>query len=126
MKPDDHVCICFHVSLRKIVNFCRRERPVRVSLLSECLSAGTGCGWCIPFLKTIYNQVWDGVPSPDLPVSPEEYAERRAKYRITGSRDEPTPIAKPSRAGGPTAGPTASPAAGPPGEPTSPPGSPFC
>ncbi|MBI5369430.1 MAG: (2Fe-2S)-binding protein [Planctomycetes bacterium] len=86
MNPDDHVCLCFHVSQRKIVNFLKRERPVRVSLLSECLSAGTGCGWCIPFLTSLYEQVMRDDPHPDLPVSPEEYATRRARYRATGDR----------------------------------------
>lgn len=87
MNPDEHVCLCFQVSRRKIVNFLRRERPVRVSQLSECLSAGTGCGWCIPFLQCLYDQWKRGEPDPDLPVSPEEYAERRERYRTTGARD---------------------------------------
>ncbi len=88
MDPDDHVCLCFHVSKRKIVNFCKRERPVFPSLISECLSAGTGCLWCVPFIKKLHAQVMEGVAEPDLPVSPEEYATRRAKYRETGTRDE--------------------------------------
>ncbi len=86
---DDHVCLCFGVSRRKIVHFLNRERPQRVSQISECLSAGTGCGWCIPFLKKLHDQMLAGVESPDLPVSPEEYAARRARYRKTGQRDEP-------------------------------------
>ena len=81
MRDDDHVCLCFHVSKRKIVNYCRRESPPVASLISECLSAGTGCGWCVPFLKKLHQQVADGDPDPDLPVSPEEYAKRRAAYR---------------------------------------------
>ena len=88
MNPDDHVCLCFHVSMRKIVNYCRREKPAVASLISDCLSAGTGCQWCVPFLKKLHAQVMAGEPNPDLPVSPEEYAGRRAKYRQTGERDE--------------------------------------
>lgn len=88
MDPDDHVCLCFHVSQRKIVNFCKREKPAFPSLISECLSAGTGCMWCVPFIKKLYDQARDGVENPDLPVSPEEYAKRRATYRKTGSREE--------------------------------------
>lgn len=88
MNPDDHVCLCFHVSQRKIVNFCRREKPVHASQISQCLSAGTGCGWCIPFLKKLHQQVMDGVQEPTLPVSPREYAQRRAVYRKTGQRPE--------------------------------------
>jgi len=88
MDPDDHVCLCFHVSQRKIVNYCRRENPPVVSLISECLSAGTGCGWCVPFLKKLHAQVKAGEHEPDLPVSPEEYARRRMKFRSTGERED--------------------------------------
>lgn len=87
MQPDDHVCLCFHVSLRKINNFMQRERPSVPSQLSECLGAGTGCHWCVPFLKKLHAQ-WEQGEAPDLLVSPEEYARRRASYRRTGERDE--------------------------------------
>jgi NAD(P)H-nitrite reductase large subunit len=84
MQPDDHVCLCFHVSKRKIVNFCRREHPAHASQVSDCLSAGTGCGWCVPFLKALHAQVQAGKADPDLPVTPEQYAQRRAAYRVSG------------------------------------------
>jgi NAD(P)H-nitrite reductase large subunit len=87
MDPDENVCLCFHVSQRKVVNYCKRERPAVASLISECLGAGTGCGWCIPFLKNLHKQVQDGAEHPDLPISPEDYANRRASYRKTGKRD---------------------------------------
>ena len=76
------------MSKRKIVSFCKREKPAVASLISECLSAGTGCMWCVPFLKKLHAQVMEGVEDPDLPVSPEEYARRRAQYRDSGERDE--------------------------------------
>ena len=88
MRDDDHVCLCFHVSKRKIVNFCRREHPPVPSLVSDCLSAGTGCGWCVPFIKSLHEQVERGAAEPDLPISPAEYARRRAGYRKTGKREE--------------------------------------
>ena len=88
MNDDDHVCLCFHVSKRKIVNYCKREKPPVASLISECLSAGTGCMWCVPFLKKLHQQALDGVESPDLPFSPEDYAKRRAQYRETGERGD--------------------------------------
>jgi len=87
MNDDDEVCLCFHVSKRKIVNFCKREKPSVASLISDCLSAGTGCQWCVPFLKKLHEQAVAGVKEPDLPISPEHYAKRRAKYRQTGHRD---------------------------------------
>jgi len=88
MKDDDHVCLCFRVSKRKIVNYCKRERPPVASLVSDCLSAGTGCGWCVPFLKKLHADVMAGEEHPDLPFSPQEYMERRRKYRETGEREE--------------------------------------
>ena len=88
MKDDDAVCLCFHVSKRKIVRYCQREKPPVASLISECLSAGTGCGWCVPFLKELHRQVAEGVSEPDLPLSPEQYAKQRVEYRKTGQREE--------------------------------------
>ncbi len=86
MDLDDHVCLCFGVSKRKIVKLCQRERPRRPSQISLSLPAGTGCGWCIPFLKQLHAQALAGDPDPDLPFSPSEYARRRAAYRRTGKR----------------------------------------
>ncbi len=85
MHPDDDVCLCFHVPLRKIRSFLARENPPVASLISECLSAGTGCQWCVPFLRKLHAEHIRG-GEPDLSVSPEEYAARRAKYRKTGER----------------------------------------
>ena len=86
MDPDDDVCLCFHVSLRKISNFIERERPRVASQISECLGAGTGCQWCVPFLRRLHAMHARGEPM-DLPVSPEEYARRRSRYRASGQRD---------------------------------------
>ena len=87
MKPDDEVCLCFHVSLRKIRNFLERENPVVASLISECLGAGTGCQWCVPFLKHLHAEHLKG-NTPDLKVSPEEYMSGRVGYRASGVRPE--------------------------------------
>lgn len=80
MDPDQHVCLCFRVSLRKLRTYLDREHPKVASQLSECLSAGTGCQWCVPFLRSLHQQWVDG-EVPDLAVAPEEYAARRARYR---------------------------------------------
>ncbi len=88
MHDDDKVCLCFGVSKRKIVHFCRRERPAVASLISQCLSAGTGCQWCVPFIKDLHRQVLDGVEEPDLAVNPQEYAAQRAAYRRTAESGE--------------------------------------
>lgn len=81
------MCLCMKVSLRKLVNFAEREKPSVPSQMSECLGAGTGCGWCRPFLTSIFNQ-WEAGKQPDLPVSPEEYAARRKQYHALGKRDD--------------------------------------
>ena len=56
LGPDDTICFCFHVSLRKIESFCQRKKPKAASQISQCLSAGTGCAWCIPMLRKIHEQ----------------------------------------------------------------------
>ena len=81
MQADDNVCYCFRVSLRKLVNYARRERPRFASQMSECLGAGSGCGWCIPFLK----RIWEDPDGVDIDETPEEYAARRAAYREAGA-----------------------------------------
>jgi NAD(P)H-nitrite reductase large subunit len=85
MHPDDLVCLCFRVSQRKLVTFMRREQPRVASQLSECLGAGTGCHWCVPFLEELHRQWQDGA-EPGLAVSPEEYASRRKHFHRTGVR----------------------------------------
>ena len=95
MNLDDKVCYCFHVSRRKLVNWVRLHAPVVPSQLSECGGAGTGCGWCIPFLKQIFRQ---GIPDdePQLAegaslesLTPEEYARLRAEYVKAGKGTPP-------------------------------------
>jgi bacterioferritin-associated ferredoxin len=89
VHPDDEVCLCFHVSLRKIRAFLERENPPVASLISECLSAGTGCQWCVPFLRHLHAQHQKGV-EPDLRTSPEQYAASRLTYHKTNQRDPGT------------------------------------
>jgi len=86
MHPDDHVCLCFRVSLRKIRTYLRTEDPPVASLISECLGAGTGCQWCVPFLKHLHAQHQRG-ETPDLKISPEQYAKSRLAYHDSGTRD---------------------------------------
>lgn len=81
MDPDEDVCLCFHVSLRKLRAFLRRERPAVASRLSECLGAGTGCGWCVRSLVALHGQWASGETEPDLGIDPRRYAEQRAEYR---------------------------------------------
>jgi NAD(P)H-nitrite reductase large subunit len=99
MQPDDELCLCFHVTKRKVVNFIRVEKPKRVAQLSECFGAGTGCGWCRPFLQRLFDEaVQGGQTQADLPGA-EEYARLRAKYVRAGG-GTPPPGAAPLPEGG--------------------------
>ena len=95
MQPDDELCLCFHITKRKVTNFIRIERPKVASQLSECGGAGTGCGWCRPFLKQML-ELSNGEQSPniDLPDS-ADYASSRSVYVKEGGGTPPagaTPI----------------------------------
>ena len=46
MLPDDELCLCFHVSWRKVIRYIQIHRVSLPSQVSECQGAGTGCGWC--------------------------------------------------------------------------------
>ncbi|HMO16081.1 MAG TPA: (2Fe-2S)-binding protein [Pirellulaceae bacterium] len=56
MQIDDHICLCFKVTQRKIINYIRVEKPKVAAQLSDCFGAGTGCGWCRPFLQALFDQ----------------------------------------------------------------------
>ena len=60
MELDDELCLCFHVTRRKVENYIRRTNPQRPSQISECLGAGTGCGWCRPFLRRLWQRAQPG------------------------------------------------------------------
>src|SRR6185436_17938332 len=104
LKPDDTVCFCFHVSLRKIETFCAVEKPQVPSQISDCLSAGTGCGWCVPMLKRIHRRMCgEAIPwwrltqgvEPEEPgrgdeaVDAEAYRAGRRKYIGEGKGKPP-------------------------------------
>ena len=78
MDDDDELCLCFHVTRRKVIQFIRVNRPKLTSQLSECYGAGTGCGWCRPFLQRLMEQ--EDPSAVDLPTA-ESYAAERRQYR---------------------------------------------
>jgi bacterioferritin-associated ferredoxin len=95
MDLDAKICYCFHVTRRKLVNFVRQRKPKVPSQLSECGGAGTGCGWCIPFLKQIFHEGVRGGATAELErLTPEEYERRRAEY-IRAGKGTPPPGATP-------------------------------
>lgn len=87
MKPDDNVCLCYHVSLRKIRAYLAREDPPVASLISECLGAGSGCRWCVPFLERLHAQHERG-ETPDIEVDSDDYRAGRVEFRRSGHRPQ--------------------------------------
>lgn len=88
MNPDDKLCYCFHVSLRKVQNFVRIHRPRVPSQLSECGGAGTGCGWCVPFLKRCFEAGRDSNEA-QIALTADEYARQRTDYVRSGKGKPP-------------------------------------
>jgi len=105
MHLDDTVCYCFHVTWRKLENWARRHSPRVASQLSACGGAGTGCGWCIPFLRLIHRRVAGEVSSTlsafppkqeeerVVTLSAAEYAALRDEYIRSRRGQPPTPVA---------------------------------
>ena len=95
MLPDDELCLCFHVTKRKVENFLRVGAAARASQMSECFGAGTGCGWCRPFLQRLFDAAAEaGNVEPDLPTA-DDYARQRSRYVLSGGGTPPaaaTPI----------------------------------
>lgn len=90
MQDDDQLCLCFHVTLRKVKNFIKVERPKVASQLSECGGAGTGCGWCRPMLKRLLAEAQEKDPHDSSSPLPDAatYASQRAHYRASKSDAE--------------------------------------
>ena len=76
---DSEVCLCFHVTLRKLKTFLNRELPRVASQLCNCLDAGTGCGWCRPFLEKMHQQ-WQAGETIALNVKIDAYARGRERH----------------------------------------------
>jgi len=94
MQLDDEVCLCFHVTKRKLQNYLRIERPRRAAQLSECFGAGTGCGWCRRYLQKMFDSAQPGAMTADDPES-TDYAKQRATY-IKAGGGTPPPGATPA------------------------------
>ncbi len=85
MDPDQEICLCFHVTRRKLDRFLRLEQPRRAAQLAECYGAGTGCGWCRQFLVAMFQAAQgtaDDGQGAQIPAA-EQYRELRRQYRQT-------------------------------------------
>lgn len=87
MRPDDDVCLCFRVSLRKVRTFLKVEEPRVPSQLADCQGAGTGCGWCRPHLERLHGQWLEGVTEPVLDDDPAAHAAGRRAHQLKKSAD---------------------------------------
>jgi bacterioferritin-associated ferredoxin len=84
MSPEDTVCHCYHVAYRKLWSYASRQKLQRPSQLSDCLGAGTGCGWCIPILKRIFEAArLQQTEGPPIEMTPEEYLRLREAYILS-------------------------------------------
>ena len=87
MELDAKVCLCFRVTRRKLLNFIRVEQPRVASQLSQCGGAGTGCGWCVPYLQKLFAGNAEAAELDAL--SEEEYARGRAEHIQSGKGKPP-------------------------------------
>jgi bacterioferritin-associated ferredoxin len=95
MEMDDELCLCFHVSKRKVINFIRVEKPARPGQLSECFGAGTGCGWCRTYLRRLFDEARGRAVQDAADPTAQDYAQGRARYVRSGGGTPPpgaTPI----------------------------------
>ena len=90
MELDDEVCFCFHVSKRKLLNYLRVHRLRRASQLSECGGAGTGCGWCVAYLKKYFHDFETGRVTADEDITVAEYGQARQQYIADGGGTPPS------------------------------------
>jgi len=86
MSPDDCICLCFRVTRRKLTTYARVNGLKVASQLSECGGAGTGCGWCVPFLRKLFDEVAGRIELEQ--IDPAEYRRLREEYRQSNVRAE--------------------------------------
>lgn len=97
MSPDDELCLCFHVSWRKVINYARINQVRLPSQLADCQGAGTGCGWCRSFMERIIERMKVRTPdavdverwlAEDFPAS-TSYRQGRSQYIQAGKGKPP-------------------------------------
>ena len=93
MNRDEELCLCFHVTRRKVENYIRIEHPRRAAQLSDCYGAGTGCGWCRPYLQKLFEAAQTD-QNAELPTL-DEYAAQRSDY-VRAGKGTPPPGATPA------------------------------
>jgi NAD(P)H-nitrite reductase large subunit len=94
MELDDEVCLCFHVTKRKLLNFLRLEKPRRAAQMSDCFGAGTGCGWCRSHLEKMFAAHQTGAEHVAGETTAQEHARGRSNY-VRAGKGMPPPGASP-------------------------------
>jgi bacterioferritin-associated ferredoxin len=98
MRPDDELCLCFHVSWRKVINYIRVHQIRIPSQVSECGGAGTGCGWCRAAVRKLVSQMQQDAPqasqieawlAEQFP-SRQDYHQGRKQYIAEGRGTPPS------------------------------------
>jgi bacterioferritin-associated ferredoxin len=96
MQADDELCLCFHITCRKVLNYIRIHQVRIPSQLAQCGGAGTGCGWCRKQLEKLmilsvqsppaasHIEQWLAANTPDR----QKYAEARALYRASRNQSD--------------------------------------
>ena len=87
MDLDAKVCYCFHVTRRKLLSFLRVERPRVASQMSACGGAGTGCAWCVPYLRQLFERA--GGPTDLDALAAADYAKGRQEHIKSGKGTPP-------------------------------------
>lgn len=80
MESEDTICFCFHIPRLKVVNYLKRERPRRASQISECFGAGSACGWCIPYLMRLHEEIVGEAAIRSGDITPADYEALRKRY----------------------------------------------
>jgi bacterioferritin-associated ferredoxin len=78
-----------------VLSFLRVEKPQRSSQMSECFGAGTGCGWCRPYLQKLFEAARQGQEADAELPEVDDYAAGRTGYVKSGGGVPPpgaTPI----------------------------------
>jgi len=89
MEADDELCLCFHISCRKVLNYIRVHQVKVPSQLADCGGAGTGCGWCRKQLEKLMILTSEDPPAADRieewlksnTPDRQKYAQARARYK---------------------------------------------
>ncbi|MCA9128338.1 MAG: (2Fe-2S)-binding protein [Planctomycetales bacterium] len=99
MHVDDELCLCFHVTWRKVINYARIHRVKVPSQLADCQSAGTGCGWCRAAMRRLVDRMQESAPNAEdieqwlkqcYPRA-ENYADGRRQH-IAEGKGQPPPL----------------------------------